>query len=78
MALETNVTSFVMRFMQERVTDHTTDPPQTDWRGFIRHVQTNNDLHFTDFADAVAFIACYVELNECSRIDRPGGPATLD
>jgi hypothetical protein len=78
MALETKVTSFVMRFTQEQVTDHTTDAPRTDWRGFIKHVQTNNDLHFTDFAQAIDFIACYVELNENSRIDKPGEQATLD
>jgi hypothetical protein len=58
---QTNVASFVLRFVQE-TTDDTTDPPRTDWRGVIKYVQTNEEQHFTRLADAIAFIASYVNL----------------
>jgi len=57
---QTNVASFVLRFMQDR-TD--TDAPPTNWRGVVKHVQTNEEKHFTSFADAIEFIAGYVNLD---------------
>jgi len=59
---QTNVASFVLRFVQE-TTDDATDPPRTDWRGVIKYVQTNEEQHFTRLADAIAFIASYVNLD---------------
>ncbi|MCA9971620.1 MAG: hypothetical protein KC425_15455 [Anaerolineales bacterium] len=54
---ETAVTSFLIRFTQE--------PQETaDWRGLIRHVQTNEELYFTRMADALAFMATYVAIGE--------------
>ena len=59
---QTNVASFVLRFMQDG-TDTDTDAPPASWRGVIKHVQTNEEKHFTSFADAIDFIAGYVNLN---------------
>jgi len=53
------VESFVLRFVQ--------DAPEnsaSNWRAVVVHVQTNAEKNFTDFADAVAFIARYVPLGE--------------
>ncbi len=58
---QTNVASFVLRFMQDR-TDTDTDTPPANWRGVVKHVQTNEEKHFTNFADAIDFIAGYVNL----------------
>lgn len=65
MSPQTNITSFVLRFVRE-TTDATTDPPQPEWRGVIKHVQTNEEQHFTRLADAIAFIGHYVDLDEFS------------
>ena len=53
------VESFVVRFVQ--------DAPGNDasnWRAVVVHVQTNEEKNFTDFADAVAFIARYVPIEK--------------
>ncbi len=59
MESDTNLISFVLRFVSESSTDE-----QPAWHGVIRHVQTNQERHFTRWADAVAFIEQYVELKE--------------
>ncbi len=64
MPSQTNVASFVLRFVQETTKNTNTDPPGIDWHGVIKHVQTNNEQRFTSFADAVAFISRYVRLDE--------------
>jgi len=60
---QTNVASFVLRFMQETTAAAAGASPP-DWRGVIKHVQTNDEQHFTRIADALAFIARYVCLEE--------------
>ncbi len=61
MESEANLTSFVLRF----VSDQSPDAPEAaPWHGVIRHVQTNQERAFTRWAEAVAFIQQYVELNE--------------
>lgn len=60
---QTNVASFVLRFMQE-TTDAVANTSPSGWRGVIKHVQTNDEQHFTRIADALAFIAHYVCLEE--------------
>jgi hypothetical protein len=53
------VESFVLRFVQ--------DAPENKahgWHAVAVHVQTNEEKTFTDFADAVAFIARYVPIGE--------------
>ncbi len=53
---ETAVTSFIIRFIQEQ------DDNETGWRGLIRHVQTSEEIRFTNMTDALKFMANYVEL----------------
>jgi hypothetical protein len=53
------VESFVLRFVQ--------DAPNggaSGWHAVVVHVQTNEEKTFSDFADAVAFIARYVPLGD--------------
>lgn len=61
MDIDANLTSFVLRFVSEPTAD---DQAATPWHGVIRHVQTNQERHFTRWAEAVAFIEQYVELTE--------------
>jgi len=53
---ETAVTSFVVRFMQE-------DPAIDTWRGFIRHVQTSQEIHFSSIEDALVFMGQFVKID---------------
>ena len=50
---DTAVHSFVVRFVQE-------NPAPDGWRGFIRHVQSNEEAHFTHIQDAIQFMNRYV------------------
>jgi hypothetical protein len=63
MPSQTSVASFVLRFVQETTVETDVDSAQCGWHGVIKHVQTNREQHFTRFADAVAFIADYVDLD---------------
>jgi hypothetical protein len=52
------ITSFVIRFVQE--------DPQTralPYRGTIRHIPTNEEIHFTRWAEAEAFLRRFVSLD---------------
>ncbi|MBI5300570.1 MAG: hypothetical protein HY868_00420 [Chloroflexi bacterium] len=53
------VESFVLRFVHD-TPDDGASPDAHAWRGVVVHVQSNTEINFTDFADAVAFIARYV------------------
>jgi len=53
------VESFVLRFVRD-----VSDPDASAWRGVVVHVQSNTASNFTDFADAVAFIARYVPIEK--------------
>ncbi len=64
---EANLTSFVLRFVFDRPSETTESAPvplSQAWHGVIRHVQTNQERHFTRWAEAVAFVEQYVDLNE--------------
>lgn len=50
-----DVASFVLRFTQDLYEDEAGES-RVRWRGHIRHVQSDADTRFTEFADAVAFI----------------------
>jgi hypothetical protein len=50
------ISSFVIRFV--------IDPGTGIYRGEIRHIQTNDEIHFDAWHDAVAFIQRYVPLEE--------------
>jgi len=52
---DTAVHSFVVRFVQE-------EPAAETWRGFIRHVQSNEEAHFTHIQDAIRFMGQYVNV----------------
>ena len=56
--LPPNLTSFVIRFVIE--------PAETEqspsYRGMIRHIQTEEEINFSDWDEAVMFIQRYVPL----------------
>ena len=54
-----NIASFVLRFTQELWQDIQGEP-HIRWRGHIRHVQSDEENRFTDFAEAVTFIQRYL------------------
>jgi transcriptional regulator of heat shock response len=55
MKAQRDIASFVLRFTQEQWQDAEGEP-RVQWRGHIRHVQSDEEVRFTDFAEAVAFI----------------------
>ncbi len=55
------VESFVVRFVQDAVDDAANSRA---WHAVVVHVQSNEEKTFTDFADAVAFIARYVPVGD--------------
>jgi hypothetical protein len=59
---DVRLVSFVVRFVCEAPAAQAPQPA-TDWRGVIRHVQSNLERRFTVWDEAVAFIAEYVGLN---------------
>ena len=64
MGMESNaspsITSFVIRFvMDETLPDKDT---QSCYRGAIRHIQSDEEMNFSNWEDAVAFILRYVPL----------------
>ncbi len=67
---ETDVVSFVLRFVYDKPSGESSDPA-TDWHGLIRHVQSSEERRFTRWADAVAFIEQYVRVERGDR-DREG------
>ncbi len=67
---DTRLVSFVLRFVYEdppaageTAPEVGKDPPP-GWHGSIRHVQSNAERHFTRWADAVGFMAEYVEIEQ--------------
>jgi hypothetical protein len=54
---ETAVTSFIIRFTQEPA------PDPAPWRGFIRHIQTDQETHFARIEDALQFITQFIQLD---------------
>jgi hypothetical protein len=57
---KTTIASFVLRFTQELSSD---TEPLAPWRAVIRHVQSDEEAHFTRMDEALAFISQYVELS---------------
>lgn len=49
---------------------------RANWHAVVVHVQTNEEKTFTDFADAVAFIARYVAVGDFYFKMEDGGPKT--
>ena len=55
---DTLIASFVLRF----VLDQEAGAAPNTWRGVIRHVQTNDELHFSGMKDALVFIQRFIEI----------------
>ncbi len=55
---DTLIASFVLRFML----DQEAGAAPNSWRGVIRHVQTNDELHFSGLKEALTFIQRFVEI----------------
>jgi hypothetical protein len=58
---ESTIASFVLRFTQEHTPE--IEPSARAWHGVIRHVQSNEQIRFIQIEDALAFVACYVDIN---------------
>jgi hypothetical protein len=72
MPAETHVVSFIVRFVYDQAADGDAGLG-AGWHGVVRHVQSNEERHFTRWADAVAFIARYVPMEG----DAASGPGQL-
>ena len=57
------VESFVLRFVQDAA-DVQRAADSRAWHAVVVHVQSNEEKTFTDFTDAVAFIARYVPVGD--------------
>ena len=51
------ISSFVLRFVQEESLKGTEQP---NYRGAIRHIQTDQEIFFTRWSDAVDFIGQFI------------------
>lgn len=54
-----SISSFLIRFIQETPSAEKSSIP---YRGFIRHIQTDSEISFTRWDDAITFIQKYVPL----------------
>ncbi|MCA9922483.1 MAG: hypothetical protein KC421_08930 [Anaerolineales bacterium] len=43
------------------------DQPLPSWHGSIRHVQTSQEIHFTQIGDALGFMAQFVEIEKAEQ-----------
>jgi hypothetical protein len=60
-ASHTSLVSFVVRFVCDEAGVQA-KRPATHWHGVIRHVQSDAEQRFSDWDEAVAFIAQYVDV----------------
>lgn len=56
------ISSFVIRFVMNEAQDEPADAEQNPYRGSIRHIQSDEELNFHVWEDAVKFIRRYVPL----------------
>ena len=56
------ISSFVIRFVMNEAQDDLGNTEQYPYRGSIRHIQSDEEVHFHLWDDAVAFIRRYVPL----------------
>ncbi len=64
---DTLIASFVLRF----VLDQEESAAPNAWRGVIRHVQTNDELHFSGMQDALTFIRRFIEIPDSDHTPPP-------
>lgn len=57
--LSPNISSFVIRFVVDGNAGEQSHPP---YRGAIRHIQTEEELNFSKWEEAVSFIQRFVPL----------------
>jgi DNA anti-recombination protein RmuC len=55
MKTQRDIASFVLRFTQDLWQDPYGEP-RVQWRGHIRHIQGDEETHFTGLAEALSFI----------------------
>lgn len=60
------ITSFVIRFVHP---DQSVELRDADLRGSIRHVQSDQEILFTRWPDAVAFIQRFVPVDSCPKLE---------
>jgi hypothetical protein len=56
------ISSFVIRFVLNEAQDESGDAKQHLYRGSIRHIQSDEEMNFHVWEDAVDFIRRYVPL----------------
>jgi hypothetical protein len=57
----THIVSFVIRFVQNQPTG---DLEPVHYRGAIRHIQTDQEVQFTDWDRAVDFIQQFISIDQ--------------
>ncbi len=59
-----NIASFVIRFVQSESPQpaDATDQRRLSYRGTIRHIQSDEEISFTHWADAMEFMRRFVQL----------------
>lgn len=63
------ITSFVIRFVQNEVQEAVEESGQHPFRGSIRHIQSDEEIHFHAWEDAVEFIRRFVPLEVKKDVD---------
>ena len=56
-----NISSFVIRFVSDPTEEK---DKRVTYRGAIRHIQTDEEVGFTQWQDAVNFIEQYIPIHE--------------
>lgn len=57
----TNIVSFVIRFVQDQ---NEVDREPSHYRGAIRHIQTDAEVQFSHWEDAVEFIQQFISIDQ--------------
>jgi len=73
--LPRGVASFVVRFTQE-IWEDAPGEPRVEWRGKIRHVQSNAETRFTALSDALGFMQQH--LAQLTMDSIPGGTSKME
>ena len=74
--MEQDMVSFVLRFVREA-----SEEQQARWRGVVKHVQSNSESSFSNFAEAMTFIQKHVNelivatFDEANRVTEKTGMA---
>lgn len=62
------ISSFIIRFVLDEAAT------QPNYRGSIRHIQTAEEIHFTEWREATEFMHRFVQLDE---LQPPSPPESL-